>query len=525
MRLLEKVSTVAWATLLSRLLGLLRDVLLFASLGTSALNSAFLFAFTVPNLFRRLLGEGALSSALVPIFSEDLASAGRQRLFNSLNRVLFRLVFILVAIIPIGTAIYLWIASLEGMEPRWLLGARFGVALLPYVLFVCVGAILGTALNILGRFAVPALSQVWLNLSMIAALGLVGPLLVDTGPGLTWILCGGVLVGGIFQVGIPLWALRSEGYSMRMKGPASERMKAVRDLFLPGLVGAAIMQVNILVSRLLALWISAEAVSILYLANRLIELPLGIFAIAVTTVSFPDLSRHAAQDDMVGFSRSYQFAKRLILAITMPAAAGLIILAEPILHLLFSWGAFGRGDVAMTVPILVIFALGLPFYAWAAYTTRGFHALKDMRTPLRLAFLNFLFNIVLSLWLMQSLGMIGLAVANVGGIVVHCLLLERLLYATHPEIAEGRKFFGLALLKIGAATTLMAAMVLIAQWGLQSLIPVSQPKLMSGILVIALIPAAIGSYVVLLRLLRSGEATTVASLLFRSFPLGTGTKE
>ena len=216
-RALENMSVVAVLTLLSRVLGLLRDVLLFSFLGTSPLNSAFLFAFTIPNLFRRLLGEGALTSALVPVLAVEFSDAGEAGGFILFNRVFCRVALVLAVLAAVGCAALAIAWRWEGLDGRWRLAAGLGVILLPYMFFVCLAALVGAGLNVLGRFAVPALAQVWLNLAMILSLGVFAAAFSSSAGETVAILCGGVLVGGGMQLIIPAVSLRKEGWRLHFK--------------------------------------------------------------------------------------------------------------------------------------------------------------------------------------------------------------------------------------------------------------------------------------------------------------------
>lgn len=492
---LENISIVAAATVGSRVLGLLRDILLFALLGASALNSAFLIAFTLPNLFRRLLGEGALSSALVPMLSEELEENGKQGAFRLLNQVFARVFLVLLVVIVLGCLTLLLLGFIPGLSNRWYLSFDLGIVLLPYVIFVCLAAVLAAGLNVLRRFAIAALSQVWLNLVILFALGFLGYLLAEDNVELVGFLCGGVLVGGLLQLLIPAVALRRSGWRPHISMGGSDRLKQVWKLFLPSAWGAAILQVNFMVSRLIALALNDEAVSILYLANRLVELPLGIFAIAVTTVVFPELAKVAAKGNLQEFFATYQEGVRLILAMTLPAGLGLYLLREPILSLLFKWGSFGGNDVANTVPVLTVFAIGLPFYGLAAIGTRGFHALKDTRTPFLLAVVNFVLNIGFSLLLFRPFGIVGLAVANVSAIMVHSFAMQILL---RRRFRRSGKSGGFApLLKICGAAILMALVTDLA-WALVSVLELTG-RAKSSIAVFVIVPFAVILYFLTLR--------------------------
>lgn len=417
---------VSVGTLGSRVLGMLRDMLIFATFGVGPITSAFVMAFTIPNLFRRLFGEGALTSAFVPVFASELERGGRPAAFAFLRALGVRLFMVLAVLCVLAMAFLVWALSWPDLELRYELGARLCLYMMPYMLMICLAAILCAALNVLQRFAVAALTGVWLNLAMIVALGGFGMWLGETDNERVMLLAIGVLCGGLLQFCIPAWALRKEGLG-REERSVKHNQTALRELFrlfLPGIVGAGIFQINIVVSRWLAYQYDDTAAALLFLPNRLVEFTLGVFAIAITTVVFPRLAALVARQEFAQAGLAYGEGLRLIFAITLPAMLGLILLREPILTLL-AWGDFDARQVSWMTPVLAVFALALPLYALATYLTRGFHALKDTRSPVRVAGWTFLANVASALLLMPYFGAPGLAGASVISTLLQVLLLYR----------------------------------------------------------------------------------------------------
>lgn len=431
---IKNIFVISLSTVGSRILGLGRDMLIFAALGASKWNDAFILALTLPNLFRRLLGEGALTSAMVPIFSDIVKRSGRSQAFTFLNQVLLRLLVILILLVVGGIVLLVLLSGCGLLPERWALSANLAVILLPYMLFICLAAVISTGLNLVGRFAVAASTPMLLNISMIGAL-LIGMSLEDEPGRIVYWLCGGVLFGGFLQLAMPVCDLAHQGWRPKLGERLQLEITELWQLFVPGLLGGAILQVNILVSRLLAYSLDESAVSVLYLASRLMELPLGIFTIAVATVFFPMLARSVANQDNLAFANSFIQGMRLIIGISLPAGVGLIILAEPILEL-FRWGAFSSGNAAQTVPLVAIYGFGLPFYSTATFATRGLHACKDMKSPVRVAGLCLLINLASGVVLMQFLGAIGLAISNVFAAAVQSACLWRALTGHRSEFDD-----------------------------------------------------------------------------------------
>ncbi len=508
-RHLKNIVVVSFFTLGSRVLGLFRDIVLFAFLGATAINSAFIFAFTLPNLFRRLLGEGALSSAIVPVFSQEYETHGQQAAFRFLNQALTWVLVLLVALVMLGSVTLWGVGHFKGLEERWYMGFELGIILFPYVLFVCLAAIIAAALNVFERFAMGALSQVWLNLSMIFFLGVLGAYFGKTALGQVYYLCFGVLVGGLIQVIVPVRTLLRMGWHFKFDFSLSEGILELAKLMLPGLAGAVIFQINIVVSQLLAFGLNDQSVSILYLANRLIEFPLGVFTIAITTVLFPTISRLAAQKKFSELGAEYQRGLRMIFAITIPAMMGLIVLHRPILRFLFEWGNFDSQDIDLTAPILKVFAVALPFYSLSTFATRGFHSIKDMRTPYKLAIFVFILNVGLSLGLMFPLGTLGLASANVISAIVNGICLQRLLEKKNGYFRH--EAFLRASLKIVIAACTMGVFA----WGFAFLLSgyFGIGKIGDLLIICLGIPASVGVYFYMLKLLKFEEWQELSKLI------------
>lgn len=405
------ITSVALATLSSRVAGLFRDMVLFALLGLSVWNNAFLFAFTIPNLFRRLLGEGALSSSMIPLFSETLNRQQPEEAFDFLNRILTRLTIVIFFLILVSALLIF--SGLPWMNDRWQRALTLTVILSPYLWFACISAMLCGALNVLDSFGLPALTSTWLNFAILVtgSLGLI--FFSDSGFWSVVLISIGVLSGGVLQVAFPWIMLRRRGWKFRWDLGSNSLLERLWKLFLPAVLGAAMAQINLTISRLLAFWLTPSGISTLYLSSRIVELPLGVFVIAISSVLFPTFSRCAAAGDWESFSENYQSAQRSMLMITTPATIGLILIGQPILSIFFEWGNFTAQDLQETYPVLLASALGIPFYALMGIAVRAFHSQQDMKTPLKVAVFTIFLNLILTLLLVHPLGASGIALASV----------------------------------------------------------------------------------------------------------------
>ncbi len=519
--------------MVSRFLGLGRDILVTAVFGTAALASAFYTAFTLPNLFRRLLAEGALTAAFVPTLNEELKARNRAGAFALVNSVaswlfvvsggvvVFAMAAILIATrlapdpstwtldqgMPGGSATEVFDAA---TVRRWLEAADLAVILFPYLICVCLAAVFSGALQTLQRFVEPALSPIWLNVSMLTLLGgaAYGGWATTDDEKMLW-LCAGALLGGLLQMAVPAGALVREGWRPRFDLSVNEPLRQITRLMGPTVFGSAIYLINISVSRFIGLSLNESAVAVLNLATRLMELPIGVFAVAISTVIFPLISKHAAAGDWQSLAASYRKGMRLILVINIPAAIGLMVLATPIIRLLFERGAFGAGDTAMMQPVLVVFALGLPFFSFVTIVLSAFYAQKDTTTPVHAALFSFVVNLVLSLVLMKPLGTVGLAVASNVAVVVQAVYLQVRL----AKKRDGLEFEPVVtdLGKVILSSTLMGALVAAGWWIWARYLPAS--KLSDAIALALLIGGGIAIYTALVWAMKIGGREDLVAVL------------
>ena len=425
----RNAAVVAGATLVSRILGFVRDIIVAFALGAGVFADAFFVAFRIPNLLRRLFGEGSLTMAFIPVYSRVLEEEGEEAAAAMARSAMAWLAGVLIAITVLVEILArpLTMAIAPGFLDN---AAQFAVTVdlvricFPYVIFICSVALCMGILNSRNHFLAPALAPVALNAALISA-ALFGYFF---GYNVAYCMAWGVLAGGAAQWLLQQPFLTRTGFSWR--GPWSWRNPGVARmglLMLPTVFGAAVYQINILLGTLLASFLPVGSVSYLYYADRLVQFPLGVFGIAVSTAALPSLSRLAAKGEMDEFGKALSASLGLTLFIALPAAAGLIGLAQPVIALLFERGAFTAPDVAATAQALVAYSVGLPFIALARPLVAAFYALEDTRTPVRIAVACLAANVGLGVWLMQPLAHVGLAVAVSASSLLNFALLHVLL--------------------------------------------------------------------------------------------------
>ncbi|MEO6005785.1 MAG: murein biosynthesis integral membrane protein MurJ [Opitutus sp.] len=495
---LKNIGLVSLLTMASRVTGVLRDQLSAAMFGASELNSAFITAFALPNLFRRLLGEGSLTAAFVPTLQEELHERGRAGAFTLLNQVVSWLFVVTGLMVGVAMLAFSQSRHLPGHEPRWYLAADLTAILFPYLVMICVAAAMNATLNVFEHFIEPALSPIWLNLAMILSLGGAGWNLAHTELGRMHWLCAGVLLGGFFQLAVPAGVLVREGWRPRFDFSFSHRVREIGLLMAPGLFGTAIYQINTYVSRLFAFSINESAATLLFYANRLMELPIGVFAIAVGTVIYPLIARHAAERNFEAMAADYRKGLRLILLVNVPAAVGLALLSDPIIRLIYEHGKFDSGSSRAMAQLLALFVIGLPFFSVASLTTRAFYAVKDTLTPVKIATLSFVINVGLSWYLKDVLGAAGLVIASTAAVVVQTIALQFLLSRKLHGMHFG-ELWG-TLVKLLVATTAMGLVVAGGWWGLQQWLVSTRAA--DVVAIVALIPVSVLVYAATLWALR-----------------------
>ena len=447
------------ATTLSRIAGLVRDIVVASLFGAGFGTDAFFMAFTIPNLLRRFFAEGSLTAAFVPTYSDVYHQQGREEAQIVANICLTLLVLVMFFVVLLG----IWGSPLvvKGIgfgfgtvEGKLALTDLLNRIMFPYIFFISLLALLTGVLNVMGHYFVPAVSPLLLNLSMIfCALFLRSWFDV----GIT-ALAVGVLLGGVLQLIIQIPVLHRQGFRLQPNLYFSHpKVKRIAWLMLPGIAGVAIYQINMVVSRLLASFLSEGSVSYLYYGQRLFEFPQGIFVVSLAQAVLPSMSRQVALGDDSGFRESLHYALILIALVTIPASVGLVLCAEPIFSLFFMKGAFSFDDVHQTALALAAYAPGLFFVGVSRVVVPAFYARKDTRTPVWISFWTLLVNVLLGLVLMRSFGHTGLALALTISSVFNSLVL---IWALHRKMGRlGLGSVASALAKIIPASAIMGTVV------------------------------------------------------------------
>ena len=500
-RLLQSARLISLLTLGSRVLGLVRECLFGYLFSTSQTLSAFRIAFMVPNLARRLFGEGALSAAMIPVVTRCIHEDGEDAARRLCGTVITRLIVGLTALVVLaeaGVALWRWYRpdvalSLTGI-------------LLPYMVMICVVAVAGGVLNVRNHFAVPAVAPMLLNVGVIVAAATGAWWLGLTGDTLVRAICIGVLVAGVAQVALMAGALKRANFFPILGGDRrSPHVRAIGKAMAPMILGLSAVQINSFVDYLIAyafVIVDGERVgpAVLGYAQYLYQLPLGVFGIALATAIFPVLSRKSAQDDRRGVADVFTHGIRLALFVAVPASVGLALVARPLVATLFQRGAFDYPDTLRVASTLVFYGLGLPAYFALHLLVRTFYALGSSRTPARIALCMVGVNLALNLALVGPLEERGLALATAISATLQTVWLAWKLRRTLPEI-EWRRIAS------GAARSLLAAAAMAAV--LLFVLP-STPAPITGWMqalpyLAGLVATGVLTYLLVARLLRMDE--------------------
>lgn len=422
--LASKAGWVGMLTLVSRVFGLVRDSAIAYVLGTQAGADAFYVAFRIPNLLRRLLAEGNLTLSFVPVFTQSLQRSREEA--RRVADVTFTLLAMLLTVITlvgvIGAGFFVRFTALgfEKDPEKFAMTVTLTKITFPYIFLVSIGALMMGILNARRRFTAPALSPVMLNLGIIAGAFLLSRHFSDPAVGIAW----GVIIGGVLQMLVQIPSLFKEGFLPRLSFDfKNEAVRKIGKLMLPSIYGSAVYQLNLLAITFMASYLPTGSVSYLWYADRIIEFPLGIFAISFATVALPTLSEHFAKNDLERMKKTFRESLAMIWLVNIPAAIGLALLAKPIVALLFYRGDFNQQSTLLTAQTLQCFAVGLPFVSGTRLTATAFYAMHEAKKPVRAANIAVLVNIVagaILLWPLKHRGLaLGVSLGSLANFLMH----------------------------------------------------------------------------------------------------------
>ncbi|HKX13421.1 MAG TPA: murein biosynthesis integral membrane protein MurJ [bacterium] len=459
-KMVGRAGMVGLVTLLSRFFGLARDSAIAYVLGTRAAADAFYVAFRIPNLLRRLLAEGNLTMSFVPVFTESMKRSKKEA--KDIADITFSLLLVLLSIITVagvlGAAFFVRVTALGFTEDpqKFELTVQLTRITFPYIFLVSLGALAMGILNARKRFLTPAFSPVLLNVGIILGAVLLSRYFAVPSVGIAW----GVIVGGVLQLLIQIPSLVKEGFFPRLNfNWRHPGVRKIAKLMLPAVYGSAVYQINLLAITFMASYLPTGAVSYLWYADRVIEFPLGVFAISLATVVLPTLSEHAADRNFPKMKQAFRQALSTVWLVNIPAAVGLAVLAEPIISVLFYRGGFTQESTRLTAQTLQCFALGLPFVSATRITTSAFFAVQNSKRPVIAANIAVLVNIAAGLALIGPLQHRGLALGVSLGSIAN-FLMQIWDYRKEVGALALRKMLG-SIVKMAAAAGLMAAALIL----------------------------------------------------------------
>src|SRR5690554_142394 len=405
---------VSSMTFLSRILGLVRDIVIASLVGAGGAADAFFIAFKIPNFLRRLFAEGAFNQAFIPVLSEYAEKKTKAELRLLIDSVAGCLGLSLVALTCLAmlaapALVWVFAPGFASDPAKQAIIADLLRITFPYLLLISLTAFSGSILNTWGRFAIPAITPVFLNLSLIGCALFLTPLVSSAAEALAW----GVLIAGMVQLAFQLPFLAQIGlFPIPRPKWKHEGVKRLLKLMAPALFGVSISQINLLLDTLLASFLEDGSVGWLYYADRLVELPLGVFGIAIATIILPALSRQHASADANKFAQLLDWSLRMVLLIGLPATLALVILAKPLLITLFQYGAMTANDIVMSARALQAYAVGLLAFMLIKVLATGYFARQNTRTFVKIGIKAMLANMIFNLILIVPLAHVGLALAT-----------------------------------------------------------------------------------------------------------------
>jgi putative peptidoglycan lipid II flippase len=466
MALLRSIATIGGLTSVSRVFGFVRDILIASALGAGPVADAFFVAFKFPNLFRRLFAEGAFTAAFVPIFAGVLETEGKEQARAFAEQALSvltlaLLLFVTAMQIAMPLAMYGMAPGFAASPEKFELAVQFSRITFPYLLFISMVSLMAGVLNSFGRFAAAAATPILLNLCLIFAVIGLTPLTETPGHALSW----GVAGAGVVQFLWLLVACGRAGIWLRLPWPRlTPRVRLLMRRALPVAIGAGIYQINLVIDTVIASLLPSGSISYLFYADRVNQLPLGIVGVAIGTALLPLLSRQVRAGSADAALHSQNRALEFAFLMTLPAAAALVVIAGPVISVLFERGEFGADDARATAAALSAYATGLPAYVLAKTLTPGYYARQDTVTPVKIAALTTGVNLVLNLILMGPFLYVGIAIATSVSSWLNVGLLAWILHRRGFLAIDARLRSRLP--RMVLASVAMAAVLAVLHWGL-----------------------------------------------------------
>ncbi len=513
--LIKSTRVIAGATLASRILGFIRDVLIAKFFGTAVSAQAFVVAFRIPNLLRNIVGEGSTNSAVVPVLSRLNEQNRKDEFWQVANSLLNVLIVLLAGLTLLGELFTPCIVRVLApgfiKDPAKLyLTIRLTRWMFPYLLLIGLSAYAMAVLNSLKSFALPALAPCMLNISLIAGVLILSPRLKEP----VFALAMGVLAGGLLQLAIQLPLLFKKGlFKKRLSGFVHPKVKEMGRLFLPRTLGIAVYQFNIFVDTIfasLALIVGEGAVAALYYANRIVQFPLALFGVALGQAALPAMSVLALKDDRAQLRSTLSFSLRSVFTMMVPATVGIMVLARPLVEIIFERGSFAGFSTDITSFALFFYCLGLTGYAGIKILAGCFYALKDTSTPGKIAAIALVINIVLNLSLMWPLKLAGLALATAISVTVNFILL---FFALRKKIGPFERFMFLpSLRRVILAAAIMGAALWVIFYRLDALLG---KELWPALKLMISVLAAVAVYAAALKAFAAEEAEIFIGWILR----------
>ncbi len=503
---------LSFLTAISRILGLSREIIIAYLFGAGTATDAFFVAFRLPNLLRRLFAEGSITISFIPIFAGYLRKEGEDsaKRFASSAFTVISITLIIVTLLGIIFAdgfVFLIAPGFFKNPEKFALTVRLTQIMFPFIFSIGLVALFAGILNTYNHFITPALSPIFLNLSIIATTFILYSSFQEP----IYSLAVGVLIGSFVQLVVQIPPLLKRGYRFKLLiKPVHPGLREAGRLFVPAVFGAAVYQINLLVTTFLASFLSEGSVAFLWYAGRFFELPLGIFAVSVAVVSLPNLSFLASENRMDEFKKSLNYGLALTFFITIPAMLGLMIFVEPIIRIFYEVGRFTSRDTLNTASALFYYAPGLWAVGGSRIIVQAFYSLKDTKTPVKIAAVTFVLNLLFSIFLMMPMKHNGLALATtLASIANLCLLLILLRRKVGP--------LGFSSLLISMIKTFVASgvMAMFLYYFERTFLQTNYHRLLSAGILLGLIFFGIFIFSIVAYLLKSDELKTVVETYFR----------